>query len=92
MAPRYRLTHVETAARVTRLAARHLGVEATDIDVDAPLDEIDIDSLARLALILEIEQDFDIDLDCYEALHVTSLRHLAGLVDLARAGTPALLF
>ena len=92
MTRRYRLTHVESVGRVTTLAARQLGLRPVDIDMDARLEDLGVDSLTLLALILEIEEDFDVDLDCYEALHASTLRHMAGMVELARAGKPALLF
>jgi acyl carrier protein len=87
-----RLTHPEIVARVAGLAAEQLGVRVADIDVDAPLCEIGLDSLMVLALVLDVEQAFGVDLDCFEALQVPTLRRMAGMVDLARVPTPALLF
>ena len=90
--PPYRCMHVETVARIAGLAAAHLDMRQADLDVDMPLGELGMDSLTLLGLMLEIELSFDVDLDCYEVLHVTTLRHVAGMVELSTTKNPKLLF
>lgn len=92
MASLHRVTHVETVGRLLRLMACHFDLRPEDIDIDGPVEALDLESLEFLEFILAAEQTFGVDLDFYAAVTSPTLRRLAGLIELASYGRPARVF
>ena len=63
------------------LAAKQFGSEAETIDVDAPIDQLGIDSLGFLEFLFELEDLVGFPIPQKEVEGVKTLRELATLID-----------
>jgi len=52
----------EIRSRVMQLLERISGIPRDDMDADSTFDDIDLDSLSRIELLVELEREFDIEL------------------------------
>jgi acyl carrier protein len=52
----------EIRNRVMQLLERISGIPRDDMDADSTFDDIDLDSLSRIELLVELEREFDIEL------------------------------
>ena len=63
------------------LAAKQFGSDAETIDVDAPIDQLGIDSLGFLEFLFELEDVVGFPIPQKEVEGVKTLRELATLID-----------
>lgn len=77
------MTHLETIGCVITLAAQQFAIQPAEIDVDAPVGALAVDSLDYFEFLLEVERRFDVEIDYAEAARAPTIRRVAGLVHLA---------
>ena len=66
---------------IRNLAAKQFGSDAETIDVDAPIDQLGIDSLGFLEFLFELEDLVGFPIPQKEVEGVKTLRELATLID-----------
>jgi acyl carrier protein len=79
---------LNTLESIGTLAAKQFGVDPKQIDVDAPIQQLGVDSLGFLEFLFELEDHFDISNEQDEAKEVRSIRDLAALIDRLREAAP----
>jgi len=72
---------VDTLLSIKELAAKQFGGDANDIDIDAPVDQLGIDSLGFLEYLFELEDKLGISIPQESVSNVKTLRELADVVD-----------
>ena len=72
---------MDTLLSIKELAAKQFGGEATDVDIDAPVDQLGIDSLGFLEFLFELEDKLGISIPQESVVNVRTLRQLADVVD-----------
>ncbi len=72
-------SRTEINTRVLGLIARYAR-ENPEIDLDTPIDELDIDSLAMFEIVYEIEERFAVELDEITLGKIATVRELADAV------------
>jgi acyl carrier protein len=75
---------VDTLDAIGALAAKQFGVDPSRIDVDAPIQQLGVDSLGFLEFLFELEEHFDISIEQDDAKEVRTIRDLAALIDRLR--------
>ena len=79
---------MDTLLSIKELAAKQFGGDANGVDVDAPVDQLGIDSLGFLEFLFELEDKLGISIPQESVTNVKTLRELADVVDqLATAKT-----
>lgn len=76
---------VNTLDTVIQLAAQQFGAGATQVDPDAPIQQLGADSLGYLEFLFELEERFNITIEQDDAGQVATLRDLGTLIDRLRA-------
>jgi len=82
---------VDTLHTIRSLAAAQFGGDADVIDVDAPVDQLGIDSLGLLEFLFELEDNFAVSIPPQSMPTIPTLRDVAAAVDTmlaARAQQP----
>ncbi len=79
---------MNTLDTIKQAAAEAFEVDAAGIDVDAPFDQIGIDSLGLVEFIFDLEDRFGVRLDPEQSGAMKTLRDLAGHLD-SRIAVPA---
>jgi acyl carrier protein len=72
---------VDTVSSIKELAAKQFGGDANAIDIDAPVDQLGIDSLGFLEFLFELEDKLGISIPQESVANVKTLRELAAVVD-----------
>ena len=72
---------MNTLETIKQHAAQEFEVKNEEVDVDAPFEQIGIDSLGLVEFIFELEDKFDIRLDASKADGLKTLRDLANHID-----------
>jgi acyl carrier protein len=72
---------VDTLLSIKELAAKQFGGDANDIDIDAPVVQLGIDSLGFLEFLFELEDKLGISIPQESVTNVKTLRELADVVD-----------
>ena len=72
---------MDTLLSIKELAAKQFGGDANDIDIDAPVDQLGIDSLGFLEYLFELEDKLGISIPQESVSNVKTLRELADVVD-----------
>ena len=72
---------MDTLLSIKELAAKQFGGDANDIDIDAPVDQLGIDSLGFLEFLFELEDKLGISIPQESVTNVKTLRELADVVD-----------
>ena len=72
---------MDTLVSIKELAAKQFGGDATAVDVDAPVDQLGIDSLGFLEFLFELEDKLNISIPQESVTGVKTLRELADVVD-----------
>lgn len=72
---------MNTLDAIKQHAAEEFEVKPEDIDVDAPFDQIGIDSLGLVEFIFELEDMFEVRVNANQAEGLTTLRQLAQHID-----------
>ena len=72
---------MDTLLSIKELAAKQFGGDANDIDIDAPVDQLGIDSLGFLEFLFELEDKLGISIPQESVSNVKTLRELADVVD-----------
>ena len=72
---------MDTLLSIKELAAKQFGGDANDVDVDAPVDQLGIDSLGFLEFLFELEDKLGISIPQESVANVRTLRALADAVD-----------
>ncbi len=72
-------------AGIQQTISRQFGVNLADIKRETPLEELDIDSLDRVDLAIQLEKQFATSLDAQQVRHCETIEDL---VDFVRAATP----
>ena len=72
---------MDTLSSIKELAAKQFGGDANDIDIDAPVDRLGIDSLGFLEFLFELEDKLGISIPQESVANVKTLRELADVVD-----------
>lgn len=83
---------MDTLTRIKELAAAQFGGDAANIDENAPVTELGIDSLGFLEFLFELEDKLGFPIPQEAVVHVKTLRELATAIDglnTPGAGTPA---
>ena len=71
----------EIEAKLTDLLVDELGLERTDITMDAKFEEdLDVDSLGVVELLMALEDNFDVKIPDEEAEKITTVGEAAELV------------
>lgn len=68
---------MSTLDAIRQAAAKSFEVEAANIDVDAPFDQIGIDSLGLVEFIFDMEDRYGVRLDPKQSSELKTLRDLA---------------
>jgi acyl carrier protein len=76
---------VDTLHTIRSLAAAQFGGDADAIDVDAPVDQLGIDSLGLLEFLFELEDKFAVSIPPQSMPDVPTLREVAATVDVMLA-------
>jgi acyl carrier protein len=66
--------------RLVEILADHLSMDPGEIGPDATLEQLGIDSLDRVALLIDIETDFNIDIPLADELALNTVADLARCV------------
>ena len=74
---------MNTLETVIQLAAQQFG-GSTDIDPDAPIQQLGADSLGYLEFLFELEGQFNITIEQDDAKKIATLRDLGALIDRLR--------
>ena len=78
-----------TLDAICELAATTFGGDASQLDPDAPIQQLGADSLGYLEFLFELEGRFDVVIDQEDAKHVKTIRELGALIDrLMAAASP----
>jgi len=77
----YQAATVDTLLSIKELAAKQFGGDASAVDVDAPVDQLGIDSLGFLEFLFELEDELWISIPQESFVNVKTLRELADVVD-----------
>jgi acyl carrier protein len=80
------MTTVET---ISALAGEQFGIDAQQIDADAPIQQLGADSLGYLEFLFELEERFQVSIDQEAVKQVQTLRELGALIDRLLAESPA---
>lgn len=72
---------MDTLQTVTELAARQFGADARQIDVNAPVDQLGIDSLDFLEFLFTLEDHFAISIPQDDVRDVRTLAGVAEVID-----------
>ena len=72
---------MDTLLSIKELAAKQFGGVANDIDIDAPVDQLGIDSLGFLEFLFELEDKLGISIPQESVTNVKTLRELADVID-----------
>ena len=72
---------MNTLETIKQYAVQEFEVKSEEIDVDAPFEQVGIDSLGLVEFIFELEDKFDIRLDASKADGLKTLRDLANHID-----------
>ena len=72
---------MDTLHTIRSLAAAQFGGDADAIDVDAPVDQLGIDSLGLLEFLFELEDRFSVSIPPQAMPDVPTLREVAATVD-----------
>jgi len=72
---------MNTLETIKQHAAQEFEVKTEDIDVDAPFDQIGIDSLGLVEFIFELEDLFNVRVDASKSEGLKTLRDLARHID-----------
>ena len=76
----------EIESQLKKLVAMRLGARAADIGEETSLTvDLGVDSLEMVGLIVEIEDEFQIDIPDEDAIHLATVRQLTDYVALAAA-------
>ena len=76
----------DIAAQLRTLVAQRLGTQETAVSGDASLtNDLGADSLALVGLIMEIEDEFHIDIPDEDAVHLGTVKELLHYVEFATA-------
>jgi len=79
---------VDTLLSIKELAAKQFGGDANAIDIDAPVDQLGIDSLGFLEFLFELEDKLGISIPQESVASVKTLRELAEVVDQLATSKP----
>ena len=80
---------MDTLLSIKELAAKQFGGDASAIDIDAPVDQLGIDSLGFLEFLFELEDKLGVSIPQESVANVKTLRELADVVDqLATSKSP----
>jgi len=79
---------VDTLLSIKELAAKQFGGDANAIDIDAPVDQLGIDSLGFLEFLFELEDKLGISIPQESVANVKTLRELAEVVDQLATSKP----
>lgn len=71
---------MDTLLSIKELAAKQFGGDANAIDIDAPVDQLGIDSLGFLEFLFELEDKLGISIPQESVANVKTLRELADVV------------
>jgi acyl carrier protein len=77
---------VNTLQTIKELAAKQFGGEIDDIDENAPVDKLGIDSLGFLEFLFELEDVFGFSIPQESVANVRTLGELAAAIDEIVAG------
>jgi acyl carrier protein len=81
---------MDTLTRIKELAATQFGGSTDAIDVDAPVNQLGIDSLGFLEFLFELEDKFGFPIPQEAVANVKTLRELATAIDgLSVSRTPS---
>ena len=70
-----------TLDAICELAATNFGGDASQLDLDAPIQQLGADSLGFLEFLFELEGRFDVVIDQEDAKQVKTIRELGALID-----------
>ena len=79
---------MDTLLSIKGLAAKQFGGDANAIDIDAPVDQLGIDSLGFLEFLFELEDKLGISIPQESVANVKTLRELAEVVDQLATSKP----
>ena len=77
---------MDTLLTIKELAAKQFGREVDDIDENAPVDKLGIDSLGFLEFLFELEDAFGLSIPQEAVANVRTLGELAAAIDGVIAG------
>jgi acyl carrier protein len=72
---------MSTLDTIKQAAAEAFDVDAAGIDMDAPFDQVGIDSLGLVEFIFDLEDRFGVRLDPNQSSGLKTLRELAAHID-----------
>jgi acyl carrier protein len=72
---------METLDRIKELAAKQFGGDVQNIDVNAPVDQLGIDSLGFLEFMFELEDAFGFPIPQESVAQVKTLAELSNAID-----------
>jgi acyl carrier protein len=75
----------DISERVQKIIAKHLRVETDKVPLDATFEQLGMDSLDRVNLLFEVEDEFDISINDQEARSITSLPQMVEGVEVLLA-------
>lgn len=79
----------DTLARVIRVTLDHMGDAHGALDADTRLSDLGLDSFERIQLVLDLEEDFGVELHDDDVEFASTLGALARAVEAARARASA---
>jgi acyl carrier protein len=80
---------METTATIRKFVAGRLGTPENEIDLDVDLRSLDkFDSITALQVVLDVEQEFDIEIEDHVVFEVSSVREFAAEVERLVANSP----
>ena len=72
----------DTAERVKKIVAKHLGVdEAKVVETASFIDDLGADSLDTVELIMALEEEFDIEIPDEDAENIKTVRDVVSYID-----------
>jgi acyl carrier protein len=75
----------ETAARVSRIVARHLALPVGEVGADTELKALGLDSLGALQLAFDIEEEFEVSVPDDRIAEFTTVRAICEGIDALRS-------
>lgn len=67
--------------RITKIFVEHLGVEASKVISEATFDDLGADSLDRAELVMNMEEEFNIEIPDVDGANITTIKEAVDYVE-----------
>lgn len=67
------MTREQIIRKLREIFSKHLGIDMSNVELDAPLQSLDIDSLDMMNLAVAIEKEFDVQISTADLMEIKSM-------------------